>query len=52
MKNFIISIFIFIGFMFPSASFASHIELSECVEIAHCVKEEWEVSSIENPFKD
>ena len=52
MKNFIISIFIFIGFILTSASFASHIELSECVEIAHCVKEEWEVSSIENPFKD
>ena len=51
MKNFIVSIFIFIGFIFPSASFASHIELSDCVEIAHCVREEWEVSSIEEPFK-
>ena len=52
MRNFIVSIFIFIGFLFPSASFASHIEISECVEIAHCVKEEWEVSSIEQPFKE
>ena len=52
MKNFILSIFILIGFLFPSASFASHIELSECVEIAHCVKEEWEVSSIKNPYKE
>ena len=50
MINFILSIFIFIGFIFPSASFASHIELSECVEKAHCVREEWEVSSIEQPF--
>ena len=52
MRNFILSIFIFIGFIFPSASFASHIELSECIEIAHCVREEWEVSSIDQPFKN
>ena len=52
MKIFFVSFFIFIGFIFPSASFASHIELSECVEIAHCVKEEWEVDSIEQPFKE
>ena len=52
MINFIVIIFIFIGFILPSASFASHIELSECVEIAHCVREEWEVSSIEKPFNE
>ncbi len=52
MQKLIVSIFIFICFIFPSSSFASHIELSECVEIAHCVKEEWDVSSIEEPFKD
>ena len=52
MKIFFVSFFIFIGFIFPSASFDSHIELSECVEIAHCVREEWEVDSIEQPFKE
>ena len=52
MSNFILIILIFTGFIFPSASFASHIELRECVEIAHCVREEWEVSSIEKPFKE
>ncbi len=52
MKIFFVSFFLFIGFIFPSASFASHIELSECVEIAHCVREEWEVDSIEQPFKE
>ena len=52
MKIFFVSFFIFIGFIFPSASFASHIELSECIEIAHCVREEWEVDSIEEPFKE
>ena len=38
--------------MYPSDSFASNIELSECVEIAHCVREEWNVNSIKQPFKD
>ena len=52
MKIFFVSFFIFLGFIFPSASFASHTELSECVEIAHCVREEWEVDSIEQPFKE
>ena len=52
MRNFFVSFFIFIVLIFPSASFASHIELNECVEIAHCVREEWDVSSIEHPFKD
>ena len=51
MRNLIITIFIFIGFIFPSTSFASHIDLSDCVEIGHCVNEEWEVSTIEQPFK-
>ena len=49
---FFVCFFIFIGFIFPSASLASHIELSECIEIAHCVREEWEVDSIEPPFKE
>ena len=52
MKIFFVGIFIFLGFMFPSASFASHIDLSKCVEIAHCVREEWEVNIIEEPFKE
>ena len=52
MKIFFVSFFIFIGFIFPSASFASHIELSKCIEIEHCVREEWEVDSIEQPFKE
>ena len=52
MKIFFVGIFIFLGFLFPSASFASHIDLSKCVEIEHCVREDWEVSSIEQPFKE
>ncbi|MDC3118762.1 DUF1499 domain-containing protein [Prochlorococcus sp. AH-716-K03] len=26
--------------------------MSECVEIAHCVREEWDVNSIEQPFNE
>ena len=52
MKNLFVGILIFLGFLFPSSSFASHIDLSKCVEIEHCVREDWEVSSIEQPFKE
>ena len=52
MNIFFVGILIFLGFLFPSASFASHIDLNRCVEIAHCVREDWEVSSIEQPFKE
>ena len=52
MGNLIVSFFILIGLIFPTVSYASHIELSECVEIAHCVREEWEVSSIAQPFNE
>ena len=52
MKIFFLVFFIFLGLIFPSASFASHIELSKCIEIAHCVREEWEVNSIKEPFNN
>ena len=52
MSNFFLSLVFLIGFIFPSASYASHIELSQCVEIKHCVMEEWDVSKIDNPLKD
>lgn len=52
MNIFFVGILIFLSFLFPSASFASHIDLSNCVEIAHCVREDWDVSSIEKPFKE
>ena len=52
MRIFFAGVLIFLGFLFPSVSFASHIDLSKCVEIAHCVREDWEVSSIEQPFKE
>jgi len=50
MKIFFLSI-LFCTFLFPSSSFASHFELKPCIEIAHCVREEWEVNNIEKPFE-
>ena len=52
MKNYFFSVFIILSFIFPSVSYASHIDLRQCIEISHCVREEWEVSSIEKPFKE
>ena len=46
-----LAILICSSFLFPSSSFASHVELKPCVEIAHCVREEWEVKNIEEPFE-
>ena len=47
----ILNILIFTGIIFPVPSFASHIKLNECIEIAHCVKEEWDVSNLNKPFE-
>ena len=52
MKILFLAILICSSFLFPSSSFASHVELKPCVEIAHCVREEWEVNNnIEKPLK-
>ena len=50
MRAFIVSILFFVGLIFPSASFASHVELNQCIETAHCVREEWDVSTLNEPF--
>ena len=47
----ILNILIFTGIIFPNPSFASHIILNECIEIAHCVREEWDVSNLNEPFE-
>jgi len=52
MKIFFLAILICSTFLFPSSSNASHIDLKPCIEIAHCVREEWEVNNIENPFDE
>jgi len=52
MKIIFLAIFICSSLLFPSSSFASHIELKPCIEVAHCVREEWEVKNIEEPFDE
>ena len=52
MKIFFITILILSSFIFPSSSFASHVDLKPCIEVAHCVREEWEVNNIEKPFEE
>ena len=51
MKIFFFAIVISFSILFPSSSFASHIDLKPCIEVAHCVREEWEVNNFEEPFE-
>ena len=50
MKIIFLAILIISSFLYPSSSFASHLDLKPCVEVAHCVREEWDVKNIEQPF--
>jgi len=51
MKNLIVLGFLFLGLIFPSKSYASHIELKPCIEISHCVREELDIENIVEPFE-
>jgi len=52
MKILFLTILICSSFLFPSTSLASHVELKPCIEIAHCVREEWGVDNIEEAFEE
>ena len=52
MKIFFLAILIFSSLIFPSSSFASHVDLKPCIEVAHCVRDEWDVNNIEEPFEE
>ena len=52
MRIFFLSILFLVSVSFPSTSFASHIHLNPCIEVAHCVREEWNVEKIDNPFEE
>ena len=52
MKIFFLIILIFTFLLSPSSLFASQVELKPCIQIAHCVREEWDVKNIENPFDE
>jgi len=51
-KIFFQAIFILLIFLIPSSSFASQVDLKPCIEVAHCVREEWDVNNIEQPFEE
>ena len=51
MKKFLlIFLLCFISFLFPLSSSLAITELKPCIEIGHCVREEWDVSNINEPF--
>ena len=52
MKIFFLIIFIFKILLSPSSLFASQVQLKPCIQIAHCVREEWDVRNIENTFDE
>ena len=52
MKNLIVLGFLFLGLIFPSKSYASHIELKPCIQISHCVREEFDIENIVEPFEE
>ena len=51
MKNLIVLGIVFLGLIFPSKSYASHIELKPCIQISHCEREELFVKNIAGPFE-
>ena len=52
MKILFLAILISSSFLFPLSSSASHLDLKPCIEVAHCVREEWDVNNIEEPFDE
>ena len=51
MIKFVFSTLLIIGLIFPSSSFASHVNINSCIELSHCVLEEWNVDNVENPYE-
>ena len=51
MRILFLATLIFSTLFFPSSSIASHVGLDPCIEVAHCVREEWEVKNVQAPFE-
>ncbi len=52
MKIIFLVILMFTIFLYPDSSFSSQVELKPCIQVAHCVREEWDVRNTENPFEE
>ena len=46
------SIIVLVVSSLPIRSFASHIDLKPCIQISHCVREEWDTVNIEDPLSE
>ena len=51
MKNLFILFLLLCGLVSPSSAIASHIELQPCIEVSHCVREEFNVERIDSPYE-
>ena len=51
MKNLFILLLLLTGLVIPSTAVASHIELKPCIQVSHCVREEFNVERIDSPFE-
>ena len=52
MKSLFIAIFMFTCFGSPQLLLASHIPLEPCLQLSHCVLEEWDVDRINQPLSE
>lgn len=52
MRTSLVGILFLVGLIFPSPSYASHVELEPCIEIKYCAIAEWDVKSINEPLKE
>ena len=50
--SFFLSIFLLAVTFIPSRTEASHIDLKPCIQISHCVREEWDTVNIEDPLSE
>ena len=51
MKILFISFLISLSICFPSPSLATYLELKPCIQVNTCAREEWDVSSLNQPFE-
>ena len=52
MKTLFLGILFLVGLIFPSPSYASHVELKPCLEIKHCARAEQDVKELNEPLKE
>lgn len=51
MKNLFVLFLILTGLVIPLPSMASHIQLQPCIQVSHCVRDEFNVERIDSPYE-